>query len=99
VNSTEWVFQGMEYVCQVINGRDTLPGWDCLWSDFTQEELRLNLVNGISSNNDKTSKVEKEQENVALAGKGKAVKGSSKGSGQKGDKKKELSKIKCFGCS
>ncbi|KAH9326462.1 hypothetical protein KI387_006640, partial [Taxus chinensis] len=49
---------------QVINGRDTLPSWDRLWSDFTQEELRLSLVNGA---NNKSQKSEVEQENVALA--------------------------------
>ena len=40
-----------------------------------------------------------EQENVALAGKGKAKKGSSKGSNSQSEKKKkDLSKVKCFGC-
>ena len=39
-----------------------------------------------------------EQENVALAGKGKAKNGSSKGSNSQSEKKKDLSKVKCFGC-
>ena len=73
-----------------------MPSWDQLWSDFTQEELRLSLVSGTSS---KSHKSEAEQENVALAGKGKAKKGSSKGSNPQGEKKKkDLSKVKCYGC-
>ena len=40
-----------------------------------------------------------EQENVALAGKGKAKKGSSKGTNSQSEKKKkDLSKVMCFGC-
>lgn len=55
---------------QVVNGRYTLPSWDQLWSNFTQEELRLSLVNGA---NNKSQKSEAEHEN--LVGKGKAKKG------------------------
>ncbi|KAH9291810.1 hypothetical protein KI387_043003, partial [Taxus chinensis] len=80
---------------QVVSGRDTLPSWDRLWTDFTQEEFRLSLVNGAN----KSQKSEGEQENVALAGKGKAKKGFSKGSNYQSEKKKkDLSKVKCFGC-
>ena len=80
---------------QVVSGRDTLPSWDRLWTDFTQEEFRLSLVNGAN----KSQKSEVEQENVALAGKGKAKKGSSKGTNSQSEKKKkDLSKVKCFGC-
>ncbi|KAH9322750.1 hypothetical protein KI387_017389 [Taxus chinensis] len=65
-------------------------------SDDELEELRLSLVNGA---NNKSQKSEVEQENVALAGKGKAKKGSSKGSNSQGEKKKkDSSKIKCYGC-
>ena len=79
---------------QVVSGRDTLPGWDRLWSDFTQEEFRLSLVNEAN----KSQKNEVEQENVSLAGKGKAKKGSSTGSNSQSEKKKkDLSKVKCFG--
>ena len=39
-----------------------------------------------------------EQDNIALAGKGKAKKGSSTGSNSQSEKKKDLSKVKCFGC-
>ncbi|KAH9311103.1 hypothetical protein KI387_026139, partial [Taxus chinensis] len=49
-------------------------------------ELRLSLVNGA---NNKSQKSEVEHENVALVGKGKAKKGSSKGSNYQGEKKKK----------
>ena len=29
-----------------MTGRDTLPGYDRLWSDCTEEELRLMAKNG-----------------------------------------------------
>lgn len=52
--------------------------WERLWSDFMQEELRLSVVWGTTSNNSsKGSKVEKEEENVAIASKGKVMKGPS----------------------
>lgn len=47
---------------QVISGWDTLPSWDQLWSDFTQEEFRLSLLYGA---NTKSQKSDVEQENVA----------------------------------
>ena len=31
---------------QVVSGHDKLLDWDCLWSDFTLKELRLNLFEG-----------------------------------------------------
>ena len=75
-----------------------MPSWDRLWSDFSQEELRLSLVSGSSTSNNKTPKVGKEQENVALVGEGKTKKGSSKGSGPKVEKKKkDPSEVKCYG--
>jgi len=78
-------------------GEKKIPDWDRLWSDFTQEELRLNLVNGSSVSN-KAPNFEREQENVPLIGKGKVKKGSSKGPSSKGEKKKDLAKVKCYGC-
>eukprot|EP00253_Pinus_taeda_P001804 PITA_01804 len=82
-----------------ITGRDTLPNWERLWSDFTQEELRLILVEA-SSRSGKVSKGEKEEENLALVGKVQGKKGKEKSeNNQKNDKKKkDLSKIKCFHC-
>jgi len=44
---------------QVINRLDQFLSWDRLWSQFTQEELRLSLVSGSSSSNNKTSNIEK----------------------------------------
>ena len=84
---------------QVIYGGDTLLDWDCLWSDFTQGELRLNLAEGTISCNNKESKVEKEEEeNMVLLIKGKAKKGPSQGHNSKGGekKRKDLPKDKCF---
>lgn len=74
-----------------------MPDWECLWSDFTQEELRFSLVQGTTGSSSKGPKVE-EEENVVLASKGKATKGPNQGQGSKeGEKKKkDLSKIKCF---
>lgn len=65
---------------QGIIGRDKLPDWECLWSDFTQEELRLSLVEASSSSG-KGAKVEKEEENLALASKSGKAKGK-KGQGE-----------------
>lgn len=82
----------------VISRRDKLPDWECLWSDFTQEDLRLSLVNGTTSSSGKGLKVEKE--NVALAWKRKAKKVPNQGQDSKGEKKKkDLPKVKCFRCS
>jgi len=60
---------------------------------FTQEELRLSLVSG---NNNKNQKSEDQHENVALTGKGKVKKGSRRGPNPKGEKKKDLSRLKCY---
>ena len=54
-----------------INGRGKLPGWERLWSDLVQEEIRRNTRDGSSS---KASG----EENCALAAK--AKKGKEKGS-------------------
>lgn len=89
--------KGWATFVQGITGRDKFLDWERLWSDFTQEEFQLNLVEA-SSNNGKGCKGEKEEENLALAGKGKKGKTKSENN-QKSDKnKKDLSKIKCFHC-
>lgn len=53
----------------------------------------------ISGNNRKRSKCVKEEDNVALASKGK-TKGPSQGKGSRGEEKKnkDLSKFNCFSC-
>ena len=34
------------------NGQEKLPGWERLWSDLVQEEIRQSTRDGSSSNND-----------------------------------------------
>lgn len=84
---------------QVIFGRDTLLGWECLWNDFTQEKLRLSFAEVIINSSGKGSKVEKEEENEALAGKGKAKKVPSQGRNLKGEKKKVCRRSSASGVS
>ena len=43
-----------------VNGREKLPGWERLWSDLVQEEIRLGTRDGSSSKNE-------DEENFALA--------------------------------
>ena len=66
---------------QGITGKDQIPGWDQLWAYLTQEEMPLALVKSSFGGNKKRSKSVKEEENVALASKGKAKKGPSQGQG------------------
>lgn len=86
---------------QGITGQDQQLDWEHLWSDFTQEELRLSLVKGTIRNDSRELKAEKEEEeNVALVSKGKAKKVPTQGQSLKGGekKKKDISKVKCFAC-
>ena len=74
-----------------VNGQEKLLGWERLWSDLMQEEIRQTTRDGSSS---KAS----DEENFALdakAKKGKRKKASQ--SGVKG-KKQDMSKVKCFHC-
>ena len=74
-----------------VNGREKLSGWERLWADLMQEEIRRTTRDGSSS---KVS----DEENCTLAAK--AKKGKSKKashSGAKG-KKQDMSKVKCFHC-
>ena len=84
---------------QAIVGRENLPDWERLWDDFVQEETRRGLVQGS------TSQRGADDEDVALAAKGKKKKGPKKGGakqqqqqGQQSGQKKDLSKIKCYAC-
>ena len=72
-----------------INGREKLPGWERLWSDLVQEEIRESTRDGSSSK-------ETDEENCTLASK--AKKGKSKKASQSGvkGKKQDMSKVKCF---
>ena len=51
-----------------VNGQEKLPGWERLWSDLVQEEIRRNTRDGSSSKND-------DEENCALATKARKGKG------------------------
>ena len=72
-----------------VNGREKFPGWERLWLDLVQEEIR-------QSTRDRSSSKNSDEENCALdskAKKGKSKKASH--SGVKG-KKQDMSKVKCF---
>ena len=73
-----------------------MPTWDRLWDDLTQEEIRRGLLQGSSSHQ------RDDEENVALAAKGKKKKkfkkGSKEGAKQHEREKKDMSKVKCFAC-
>ena len=72
-----------------VNGREKLPGWERLWSDLVQEEIRRNTMDGSSS---KAS----DEENFSLATK--AKKGKRKKASQSGVKGKKQDMSKCFHC-
>lgn len=83
------VIEEWENFVQVFLGRDQLPGWDQMWTDLTQEDMGRTLVkNSISGSSNKGSNCVKEEENVALALKGKE-KYPSQGQGLQGEKKKK----------
>ena len=73
-----------------------MPTWDRLWDDLTQEETRSGY---LQSN---TSHHRDDEENVALAAKGKKKKkfkkGPKEGAKQHDGEKKDMSKMKCFAC-
>ena len=75
-----------------VNGWEKLRGWERLWSDLVQEEIRRGTRDGSSSKNE-------DEENCALAAKLRKWKGNknTSKSGAKG-KKQDLSKLKCFHC-
>ena len=75
-----------------VNGQEKLPGWERLWSDLVQEEIRRSTRDGSSSKNE-------DEENCALvakARKGKGKKNPSQSSAK--GKKQDMSKVKCFHC-
>jgi len=63
-----------------VNNQENLPGWERLWSDLVQEEIRQNTRDGSSSKGP-------DEENCALAAK--AKKGKSKKTSQSGAKGKK----------
>ena len=80
---------------QTIIGRENMPTWDQLWDDLTQETWRGYLHGSSSHHRD-------DEENVALAAKGKKEKkfkkGSKDGAKQHDGEKKDMSKVKFFAC-
>ena len=73
-----------------VNGREKLPGWERLWSDLMQEEIRRGTRDGFSSKHD-------DEENLALASKARKGKGKashSKSSSSHGGKKIDKSKLR-----
>jgi len=84
------VSEGWQAFVQSILGRVTLPNWDEMWATLKQVELRRNLVKcKLDRSNSSGSKPKEEEENAALA---------SKGQQEQRNKKKDVSKIKCFRC-
>ena len=41
-----------ETFVQTVTGHDTLPSYDCWWSDYTEEEVRLMAKNGETCEED-----------------------------------------------
>jgi transposase InsO family protein len=83
-----------------IVAMEHVPSWDRLWDDFVQEETRRGYVHGVGS-----SGVHEDEENVALAAKGKGKKtkkrGNPGGHNEKGKPKKgekDMSKVRCWAC-
>ena len=78
-----------------VVAREHMPSWDRFWGDFIQEETRRGYVEGSTSHN------KEDEENVALAAKGKKKKfkkGSKVETKQQDEEKKDMSKVKCFAC-
>ena len=76
-----------------VNGREKFPGWERLWSDLVQEEIRRRTRDSSSSMHD--------EENYALASKAKKGKGKvslSESSSSNDGKKVDKSKVRCFHC-
>ena len=94
--NTNGVSQQWTVFVQTIIGRENIPTWDRLWDDLTQEEIRRGFVQGNSSHQ------RDDEENVALATKGKKKKkfkkGSKEGAKHHEGEKKDMSKVKCFAC-
>ena len=71
-----------------------MPTWDHLWDDIIQEETHREYVQRSTSHS------KEDEENVALATKGKKKKSKkgSKGGTKQHDGEKDMSKVKCFAC-
>lgn len=88
-----------EVFVEGIVARENLPGWDKLWSDCVQNEIRRSQ-SGIGK--------QEHEENVAIKAKGRKRKSKqgastsgkkSKGKQEKKEgKEKDMSKVKCWAC-
>eukprot|EP00253_Pinus_taeda_P021218 PITA_21218 len=74
-----------------VNGWEKLPGWERLWSDLVQEEIRRNT-------RDKSSSKASDEENCALVAKAKKGKNKKASHSSAKGKKQDMSKVKCFHC-
>jgi hypothetical protein len=84
--SKQWVV----FVGGIVS-REKLPGWECLWDEFVQEDTQRGYVHGSSYTGPK-------EENVALSttSKKKFKKGPKGGHKPKGEGKTHMRKVKCF---
>eukprot|EP00253_Pinus_taeda_P036008 PITA_36008 len=85
------LLEGVRDHIDSVNGREKLAGWERLWSDLVQEEIRRNTRDGSSS---KAS----DEENCALAAKAKKGKNKKASHSAVKGKKQDMSKVKCFHC-
>ena len=75
-----------------VNGREKLPGWEQLWSDLVQKEIRR-------ITRDRSSSKASDVEDCALAAKSRKGKGKKNASQSGADGKEcDMSKVKCFHC-
>ena len=74
-----------------VNGREKMSGWEQLWLDLVQEEIRRSTRDGSSSKNS-------DEENWALAAKEKKGKSKKASQSDAKGKKQDMSKVKCFHC-
>jgi hypothetical protein len=70
-----------------------IPKWDHLWDGFIQEETQRVYVHRSSSTCN-----EKETFSITAKGKNKSKKYSKGGNKKKGERKKEMRKVKLFSC-
>ena len=74
-----------------VLGKKNLPDWESMWEILQREEMQRDLIKcQLEGDNSSGSMIKKEEEeNAALASKGKQ---------EKLIKKKDMSNIKCFRC-
>jgi hypothetical protein len=78
---------------QGIYARDTVSGFDRLWTDYIQEETRLESRDGLKRSHNENFSLASQERN----GKFKKI-ASGESTAQDGKKKKELRKVNFFSC-